>query len=243
MSLLLPFLCCYFLTFGEIDFLVLMRKNWWKILAVVMVASTVIAGLLGPVPVLYILNETIRNVYFHVPMWFTMMVLYLISLVYSIKYLNTSKREYDFMAVEAVNTGVLFCICGLLTGMLWANITWGTPWTNDPQLNGAAITTLMYLAYLVLRNALEEEQKRAKISAIYNIFAFPIMIVLIYILPKMNDSLHPGSGGNSTFGSLDMDNNMRPVFYTAVIGWILIGIWIATLRYRIRLIEDKRNSI
>ncbi|GAA4134020.1 cytochrome c biogenesis protein CcsA [Sphingobacterium kyonggiense] len=220
-----------------------MRKNWWKILAVVMVASTVIAGLLGPVPVLYILNETIRNVYFHVPMWFTMMVLYLISLVYSIKYLNTSKREYDFMAVEAVNTGVLFCICGLLTGMLWANITWGTPWTNDPQLNGAAITTLMYLAYLVLRNALEEEQKRAKISAIYNIFAFPIMIVLIYILPKMNDSLHPGSGGNSTFGSLDMDNNMRPVFYTAVIGWILIGIWIATLRYRIRLIEDKRNSI
>ena len=208
-----------------------------------MVASTVIAGLLGPVPVLYILNETIRNVYFHVPMWFTMMVLYLISLVYSIKYLNTSKREYDFMAVEAVNTGVLFCICGLLTGMLWANITWGTPWTNDPQLNGAAITTLMYLAYLVLRNALEEEQKRAKISAIYNIFAFPIMIVLIYILPKMNDSLHPGSGGNSTFGSLDMDNNMRPVFYTAVIGWILIGIWIATLRYRIRLIEDKRNSI
>jgi len=220
-----------------------MRKNWWKILAVVMVASTVIAGLLGPVPVLYILNETIRNVYFHVPMWFTMMILYLISLVYSIKYLNTSKREYDFMAVEAVNTGVLFCICGLLTGMLWANITWGTPWTNDPQLNGAAITTLMYLAYLVLRNALEEEQKRAKISAIYNIFAFPIMIVLIYILPKMNDSLHPGSGGNSTFGSLDMDNNMRPVFYTAVIGWILIGTWIATLRYRIRLIEDKRNSI
>lgn len=208
-----------------------------------MVASTVIAGLLGPVPVLYILNETIRNVYFHVPMWFTMMILYLISLVYSIKYLNTSKREYDFMAVEAVNTGVLFCICGLLTGMLWANITWGTPWTNDPQLNGAAITTLMYLAYLVLRNALEEEQKRAKISAIYNIFAFPIMIVLIYILPKMNDSLHPGSGGNSTFGSLDMDNNMRPVFYTAVIGWILIGTWIATLRYRIRLIEDKRNSI
>ncbi|WP_313261029.1 cytochrome c biogenesis protein [Sphingobacterium sp.] len=219
-----------------------MKKSWWKILGVVMVASTIIAGLLGPVPVLSILNETIRNVYFHVPMWFTMMILYLISLIYSIKYLNTGKREYDFMAVEAVNTGILFCACGLMTGMLWANITWGAPWTNDPQLNGAAIATLMYLAYLVLRNAMEEEQKRAKISAIYNIFAFPIMIVLIYILPKMNDSLHPGSGGNSTFGDLDMDNYMRPVFYTAVIGWILIGCWIATIRYRVRIIEDKRNS-
>ena len=52
----------------------------------------------------------------------------------------------------------------------------------------------------------------------------------------------PGSGGNSTFGDLDMDNYMRPVFYTAVIGWILIGCWIATLRYRVRIIEDKRNS-
>lgn len=218
-----------------------MRKNWWKILGLILIAGTVIAGLLGPVPRLHILNETIRNVYFHVPMWYAMIILYLISVVYSIKYLGSSKRSHDLIAVEAVNTGILFCALGLLTGMLWAYITWGEPWTNDPQLNGAAITTLVYLAYLVLRNALEEEQKRAKISAIYNIFAFPVMIVMIYVLPKMTDSLHPGSGGNSTFGSLDMDNQMRPVFYAAALGWVLIGVWIATLRYRIRLIEDRKG--
>ncbi|MFD2599948.1 cytochrome c biogenesis protein CcsA [Sphingobacterium corticis] len=218
-----------------------MRNNWWKILGVVMVASSIVAGLLGPVPELPILNETIRNVYFHVPMWFAMIMMYLISVVYSVKYLGSSDRKHDLIAVEAVNTGILFCGLGLLTGMLWANITWGDPWPNDPKLNGSAIATLMYLAYLVLRNALEEEQKRAKISAIYNIFAFPVMIVLIYILPKMTDSLHPGSGGNSTIGSLDMDNNMRPVFYTAVIGWILIATWIGTLRYRIRLVADEND--
>lgn len=219
-----------------------MRKKWWKILAVVLIASTVIAGFLGPVPELFILNETIRNVYFHVPMWFTMISLYLVSVIYSIKYLNKGDRKFDFIAVEAVNTGVLFCALGLLTGMLWANITWGEPWPNDPKLNGSAIATLMYLAYLVLRNALEEEQKRAKISAVYNIFAFPVMIVMLYVLPKMTDSLHPGSGGNSTFGDLDMDNYMRPVFYTAVVGWIMIGMWICSLRYRYRLLIDLRNT-
>lgn len=198
---------------------------------------------MGPVPILPILNETIRNVYFHVPMWFTMITLYLISVIYSVKYLRSGKPEHDIMAVESVNTGIVFCFLGLLTGMQWANITWGAPWPNDPKLNGAAISTLMYLAYLVLRNALDEEQKRARISAVYNIFAFPILVVLIYILPKMTDSLHPGSGGNSTFSDIDMDNYMRPVFYTAVIGWILTGVWISTLRYRVRLLENKSNKI
>ena len=220
-----------------------MRKNWWKIVAAIFVCSTIVAGFMGPVPVLPILNETIRNVYFHVPMWFTMLTLYLISVIYSIKYLNSGDAKHDIMAVEAVNTGIMFCFLGLLTGMQWANITWGEPWPNDPKLNGSAIATLMYLAYLVLRNALEEEQKRAKISAVYNIFAFPIMVVLLYILPKLTDSLHPGSGGNSTFGDLDMDNYMRPVFYTAVIGWILTGSWICTLRYRLRILINKSNQI
>lgn len=220
-----------------------MRKNWWKIIAACMVSASVVAGLIGPVPELPILNESIRNVYFHVPMWFTMLTLYFISVVYSIKYLNSNDMKHDIMAVEAVNTGIVFCFFGLLTGMQWANITWGEPWPNDPKLNGSAIATLMYLAYLVLRNALEEEQKRAKISAVYNIFAFPIMVVLLYILPKLTDSLHPGSGGNSTFGDLDMDNNMRPVFYTAVIGWILTGSWVCTIRYRLRLLENKANKI
>jgi len=220
-----------------------MRKSWWKILGLVMVASAIVAGLLGPVPALFLLHETIRNVYFHVPMWFAMVTLYLISVIFSIKYLNSGKPEDDLMAVEAVNTGIMFCAMGLFTGMLWANITWGDAWPNDPKLNGSAIATLMYLAYLVLRNALEEEQKRAKISAVYNIFAFPVMIVLLYILPKLTDSLHPGSGGNGTFGDLDMNNQMRPVFYTSVIGWILIGVWVFTLRYRLRLLENKKNQI
>lgn len=218
-------------------------KMWWKWAAVLVIAYTLIAGFVRPVPQLDIVNETIRNVYFHVPMWMAMMALMSISVYYSIKYLANPKEEYDLIAVESINVGMVFYILGLVTGMLWANYTWGEPWSNDPKQNSAAIAFLVYCAYLVLRNSIEEEQKRAKISAVYNIFAYPIMIVLIMILPRMTDSLHPGNGGNPAFGKMDMDNTMRTVFYPAMIAWPLIGVWIATLRYRIRLIERKQFDL
>lgn len=220
-----------------------MYKRWWKILASVLILYTIIGGLLINVPRLAILNESIRNLYFHVPMWFTMVVLYLISVIFSIKYLNSADEKFDLIAVESVNTGIICSFIGLATGMMWAKFTWGTFWTSDPKLNGSAIATLMYLAYIVLRNSIEEEQKRAKISAIYNIFAFPAMIVLLFILPRLTDSLHPGNGGNPGFSGYDLDSNMRLVFYPAVIGWILIGVWIMTIRYRIRLVENNTNQI
>ncbi len=216
-----------------------MTRNWWKILAAVLLIYSFIAGLLVAVPRLPILHETIRNLYFHVPMWFTMLFLYLFSVINSIKYLSSADEKHDFMAVETVNTGIVFGFLGLGTGMIWANFTWGAPWPNDPKLNSAAISTLLYLAYIVLRSSIDESQKRAKISAIYNVFAFPIMVVLLFILPRMTDSLHPGNGGNPGFNSYDLDSNMRLVFYPAVIGWILLGVWLSNIRYRIRLLQHK----
>jgi heme exporter protein C len=218
-------------------------QMWWKVLAVVLILSTLITGLLLPVPRLPILHETIRNLYFHVPMWMGMLSVFVISVYFSIKYLNTGKEEYDLAAVECVNTGLLFYSIGLVTGMLWAKYTWGQFWSGDPKQNSAAIAFLLYCAYLVLRNSIDEEQKRGKISAIYNIFAFPIMVVLIFVLPRMTDSLHPGNGGNPAFGKYDLDSRMKIAFYPAMAGWSLLAIWIATIRYRIRLIENKRNSV
>jgi heme exporter protein C len=176
-------------------------------------------------------------------MWFGMLSVLVISVVFSILFLNTGKEEYDLASVECVNTGMVFYVLGLVTGMMWAKFTWGAFWSGDPKQNSAAIAFLLYCAYLVLRNSIDEEQKRAKISAIYNIFAFPIMVVLLFVLPRMTDSLHPGNGGNPAFGKYDLDNNMRMVFYTAMAGWAIFAVWIATIRYRIRLIEHKRNNI
>ncbi len=212
-----------------------MLKQSWKLLGVLLVGISIYFGLTGEVSRLPILNETIRVLYYHVPMWFAMIALMGVSMVYSIRQLGLDQeRHFDRVAVESANTGFLLATLGLVTGSVWARFTWGAYWVNDPKLNGTAVTMLIYLAYFVLRGSVEDAQKRARLAAIYNIFAFVMMIVFIGILPRMTDSLHPGNGGNPGFNQYDLDNRMRPVFYSAVLGWILIGLWITHLRIRFK---------
>lgn len=214
-------------------------KNWLKILAVFLLVYVHVGGMLFDVPRLNILNETIRALYFHVPMWFGMVFLFLLSVYYSIRYLRNHTIRYDHMAVEYANVGLVFGILGMLTGMLWANYAWGSPWHGDPKQNGAAIALLVYLAYFVLRGSIENEEQKGRLSAVYNIFAFAAMVPLIFIIPRMTSSMHPGSGGNPGFNIYDLDSRMRLIFYPAVIGWFLIGIWIVSLRVKVKTLEEK----
>lgn len=174
-------------------------------------------------------------------MWFSMIILLTISVVYSVKYISKQNIEDDFIAVECANMGIILGLLGCATGATWAKFTWGQYWPNDAKLNGAAIGVMMYFAYAILRNGIDDQQKRAKVSAIYNIFSFPIFIVLVFILPRINDSLHPGNGGNPAFGKYDLDSNMRMIFYPAVIGWALLAWWIASLNFRIKILKHKKS--
>ncbi len=219
-----------------------MRSSWWKILSVVLVAYAIIGGLLLPVPARHILNETVRNLYFHVPMWFGMMLLFGYSFYYSLMYLRKQQMEYDIKAVAFLKIGVLFSCLGMVTGMEWATYTWGEAWSNDPKQLATAICMLSYFAYLILRGGIKDEEKRAKIAAVYNVFAFALMIPLLFVLPRMVDSLHPGNGGNPGFNAYDLDSRMRMVFYPAVIGWFLLGMWMSTLHARINILRYKKEN-
>lgn len=219
-----------------------MRQWWWKILCGVLVLFTVVAGFLMPVPRLDILNETIRNLYFHVPMWFTMIVLFTAAFVYSIKFLRSGKLEDDIYASTLTSTGILFSILGMLTGMEWGKYTWGAAWSNDPKQLCTAILMLIYFAYGILRSGMRDEEKRAKISAVYNVFAFAMIVPLLFVLPRMVDSLHPGNGGNPAFAKYDLDSDMRMVFWPANAGWIMLGSWIASLNIRLALLKHKSEN-
>ncbi len=184
-----------------------------------------------------LLYESIRNLNFHVPMWFTMIMLQTVSLVFSILVLRKGRELHDRGAVQAVNVSLLFAFLGLITGSIWARATWGGWWTSDAKLNGAAVTVLIYLAYLVLRGSVSDPAKRARLAAIYNIFAYALMQLFVMALPRMTASLHPGSGGNPAFSQYDLDSSLRPVFYAAVLGWMGIGAWLLHLRYRMARIQ------
>lgn len=215
-------------------------NSFYKIFSVVLIVFSIIAGLLNNVPALPILNESIRNLYFHVPMWFALIFQMSISLFYALKYLSNNNLENDVISNAAAQIGFFFSIPGILTGMLWAKVTWGTFWTfSDPKLNGVAMAILVYTAYFILRNVVTDEIKKAKLSAVYNIFAYVLMMVFIMILPRLTDSLHPGNGGNPAFSKYDLNSNMRLVFYPAVIGWILFSIWLLELKIRLSKLHSK----
>jgi heme exporter protein C len=226
------------------------QKIWWKILSFILLVYTIVGGFLMDVPRLFILNETIRNLYFHVCMWFGMMILFIVSFVYSIKYLNSTNYRYDLFAKNFAAVGTFFGVLGYATGALWANYTWVTDQgqslagiLKEPKLIGAAIAILIYGAYFVLRGSFTDMDKRARVSAVYNIFAFAMLFPSIWIIPRMVGSLHPGApgseSGNPALNFNDIDTRLRMVFYPAVIGWTLLGVWIATLNIRIELLRDK----
>jgi len=212
-----------------------------RILCVVLLVYVFIAGFLGGVPAKPILNETIRNLYFHVAMWFSMMIFFIVSVVYSIKYLRSNNHIFDIYALEYAKAGIVFGCLGVMTGSLWAGFSWGAFWSNDPKQLGAVIALLIYFAYLVLRNSMTDIDKRARIGAVYNIFAFAMLFPTIWIIPRMVESLHPGGmGGNPAFK--DIDPRMEIVFWPAVLGWSLLGVWITTLRIRLGLLSELHSD-
>ena len=223
----------------------MIRKPWWKILSFVFLMYTCVMGFMVkvPSPKGVPLQESIRNLFFHVPMWFGMNILFIVSLVYAIMYLRKPDIKYDHYSLEYARTGTVFGILGLITGAVWAKYQWGAWWSGDPKQNGAAIALLIYFAYFVLRGSLNDEEKKSRIGAVYNVFAYFMLYPCIWILPRLTESLHPGgqgSEGNPGLNGGDLAPSMRLVFWPAVIGWTLLGVWITTLRIRYQILHEKK---
>ena len=214
-------------------------KGWstflvfFRIITIAIFVYIVGKGLTFDAPNIPILEQSIRAVIYHVPLWIGMNFLFLAAFAMSIAYLIKPRWEIDLAIKECVNVGLVFGLLGFLTGMQWAATTWGSFLPPDIKVKASAITMLIYLAYVVLRSSFGEPAQKAKISAVYNIFSFVAMLYLIWVLPRQAESLHPGNGGNPLFSSNDMDGTIKPIFRSALLGYTFLACWIANISYRV----------
>ncbi|RFM28667.1 cytochrome c biogenesis protein CcsA [Deminuibacter soli] len=224
----------------------MIRQSWWKLLSFVLLMYVCSMGFIVKVPLLDgRLQQSVRNLFFHVPMWICMMTLFSVSVYYAVRFLRNPQTNYDLYSVEFARTGLLFGFLGITTGAIWANYQWGEPWSGDPKQNGAAIALLIYFAYFVLRGSMNDTDKRSRISAVYNVFAYCMLFPTIWILPRLTESLHPGGRGSEGNPGLNPDDTtaaMKTVMIPAFIGWTLLGIWIASLRVRLRIYQENKTS-
>jgi heme exporter protein C len=230
----------------------------YKSLGVSLLGYALVAGFAIGVPDIGgNLGQTSRNLFYHVPMWFTMYAMMAVSLWHSVRVLRRPRLDMqsidaDRIACEAARLGVFFGCLGLVTGMTWARVTWGellhdtdptAYWSWDPKQTGALIAVLAYLAYFVLRSSFDEVAQRARVAAVYNVFAAAALVPLTLIIPRQLQSLHPGAEGSPVFNSSDIAPTYRLVFYPAVLGFILLAVWLLELRVRLRRIEENESKL
>ncbi|MEN3026453.1 MAG: cytochrome c biogenesis protein [Chlorobiota bacterium] len=178
------------------------------------------------------LEERARILYFHVPFAWGAVVAYAIAMIAALQYLRRREPKAELRAVAAAGVGTLFTVLATVTGAIWARFNWGAFWNWDPRQTTIVVLLLIYLAYFALRSSLPEGEQRARLSSVYLVFAFVTVPFLVFVLPRMMESLHPGGRGDATLGPLvdpspEALNLVKQVLFsgallafTALFGWL-----------------------
>jgi heme exporter protein C len=181
------------------------------------------------------MHEIQRIFYFHVPVWAAMCTAFSITCIANIAWLATRQPRWDSLGVASAEVGVVCCTIGLLTGMLWGKPAWGIWWTWDPRLTTTFLLWILYISYLLLRELLEEPQKRASLSAVFGIFAF-LDMPLVYVANRLWPGQHPRPVffGDQNSG---VDPAMLRVFLLCMVATIAMVMLILIDRYRLELMR------
>ena len=212
----------------------------WRLLIFIWIAATMVVALLVA-PLVPMLQETTRVLYFHIPSaWVTVVALGW-SMVNSVLYLLRRDLRNDDHAASAAELGLVFCIVATVTGSIWAKSMWGSWWNWDPRETSIFFVLLIYGAYLALRGSIEGDEKRARLSAIYSILAFVAVPPLIFVVPRIYSTLHPDPIINGS-GKIDMDPMIRWCFFSMLLGFTFLFSWLQSLRVRVFRLERRLAS-
>jgi heme exporter protein C len=207
----------------------------WRVVLFAWIGGWIVAAFTWA-PLVPVLHETTRVLYFHIPSaWVTVLALGW-SMLHSVLYLRTRRMHHDDHAAAAAELGLLFCIGATISGAMWAKAMWGSYWNWDPRETSIFFILLLYIAYLALRGSIEGEEKRARLSAIYSVVAFVAVPFLIFVVPRMYSTLHPDPIINPR-GKVDMDPMIRWCFFSMLVGFTGLYVWLQSLRVRVTRLE------
>ena len=169
-------------------------------------------------PVIPGLEQKARILFFHVPMSWTSVVAFAVSMAYAVRYLSRKDLDDDLKSASSAGLGLMFCILATVTGSLWAKFNWGSFWNWDPRETSIFVLLLIYGAYFALRSAIDSEEKKATLAAVYAIIAGVTVPFFIFIMPRIVASLHPEPIVNAQ-GKVHMNATMLAVFLSSVAGF------------------------
>lgn len=214
---------------------------WWKWLLFVAMAVMIVFSFVTPAPQQQI-GEASRVFYYHIPQAWICVVAFGMSMVYSIRYLTSRNLAFDDKALIGAQLGLVFCVLATLTGSIFAKVTWGSFWNWDPRETSIFILLLIYMAYFALRGAIEVEEKRASLAAVYSIFAFVTVPFLVFVLPRMVPSLHPDDSIVNANMKFTMGPAVRTIFFSSLGLFSVLYFWMFNLARRVRSMERARTE-
>jgi len=189
------------------------------------------------------MHDVYRIFYFHVPAAAASFLGFGIVFVCSVLYLRTRERRYDIVAGAAAEVGVLFCALGIGMGMLWAKPVWGAFWIpGDIHLLATAVLFLIYVAYLMMRGAIDDDERRARLSAVVGTFAIIAVPIVFFSIRVIHVGDHPALTGSSL-----SDPRMTATLMFCMTVMMLFFTFILLRRVRLEFaraaVEDLRRDV
>ncbi len=224
----------------------------WKLFLFLLITFVSVAGIAFPIvekpsawyefPFIPGLEENAKIIFFHVPTAWVTVIAFLMSTIFSFRYLKNKNLDDDLKSYAAAQLGIIFCILATVTGAVWAKFAWGAFWSWDPRQTSIFALLLIYGAWFALRSSIESEEKRATLSSVYSIIAFVTVPFFIFVMPRIMTGLHPGSADDSNAGpvvNFKMNSNMLLIFFLSLIGFTILYFWMWQIGYKSLIYKEK----
>jgi len=201
----------------------------------------IVGAFLYAPPAAGFIGSSSRILFFHVPMAWTAFIAFLAAAIWSGLYLARREPRHDRAAAAAVELGFVYCALATITGAMWARTMWGEFWNWDPRQISIVLVLIFYGAYLALRGAIEDRERKARLAAVYAILGVVVTPFFFFIVPRITFSLHPDSVINAR-GTIDMESRMLQVLVASWIGFNALFFWLHHLRCRMDALRERRES-